>query len=194
MNNIKFSIIVAVNNDNGIGYKGDLLYRSKKDMEYFRKITTESEDNKINAVIMGKNTWYSIPSKYRPLKKRLNIIISKNNKLQIEEECIKYSDCIYVFDSLNNALNFLKNQIIVDKIFIIGGERLYQEALKDPLCEYLYITKIDDNTISDRKFPEINENNYKIIQNNEDIENEMKIVSQNIKKNIKLNFIKYQKL
>ena len=35
------------------------------------------ETGKENAVIMGRNTWESIPEKYRPLSKRLNILLSR---------------------------------------------------------------------------------------------------------------------
>ena len=66
-------ICVIDKKTNGIGYKNDLLVRLKKDIRYFKKITTEkqnSSSNIKNLVIMGRNTWYSIPKKFRPLNDR----------------------------------------------------------------------------------------------------------------------------
>lgn len=52
-----FSIICAANKNSCIGKNGDLLYKSKLDMEYFKKITsTPNDTSKLNAVIMGRKT------------------------------------------------------------------------------------------------------------------------------------------
>ena len=44
-------------------------------MQYFKEITTDAPLGFRNVVIMGRNTWESIPKKYKPLPHRYNIII-----------------------------------------------------------------------------------------------------------------------
>ena len=86
-----FSIIVAADLANGIGLKGGLPWHLQKDMALFVKITSkvfeyEDEDEgdkasrpqRVNACIMGRHTWESIPAKFRPLSSRYNIIVSRN--------------------------------------------------------------------------------------------------------------------
>jgi len=64
----KFSIVIAVDDKNGIGKEGALAWSIKEDMQFFKHITTNTQKKgKQNAVIMGRKTWESIPEKYRPL-------------------------------------------------------------------------------------------------------------------------------
>jgi dihydrofolate reductase len=77
--NIKLNLIVAMCNSNlGIGINGEIPWRLPTDMKHFASVTTFTEDKKkINAVIMGRLTWLSIPKKFRPMPNRLNVIILK---------------------------------------------------------------------------------------------------------------------
>ncbi len=72
---IKLSLIVAMCNSNrGIGINGSIPWRLPKDMKHFAKVTTHTKDPaKINAVLMGRLTWLSIPKHLRPLPNRLNV-------------------------------------------------------------------------------------------------------------------------
>ena len=63
------SAIVAVDNNWGIGYNGDLLEHIPEDLKYFKALTTG------HVVVMGRKTWDSLPQK--PLKDRLNIVVSR---------------------------------------------------------------------------------------------------------------------
>ena len=78
-------LIVAINNKNQIGFKDKLLYRNSIDMIFFKNITTNTISNKINAVIMGRKTWESIPKKFRPLQNRINIILTTQKNFSIDE-------------------------------------------------------------------------------------------------------------
>lgn len=77
--------IVAITRLNGLGLNGQLPWRLSKEMAHFRKATSflgeveEGEGKPMNAVIMGRKTWQSIPTKFRPLKGRLNVIISRQS-------------------------------------------------------------------------------------------------------------------
>ena len=74
---MNFSLVVATDLNRGIGLKGDLPWRLKGDLAYFRDLTSKTLDpNKKNVVIMGRTTWDSIPEKFRPLPNRLNIVLS----------------------------------------------------------------------------------------------------------------------
>jgi len=75
---IRLSIIVAATTANGIGKNGRLPWCIYEDMKYFMHVTQNAPEGTQNAVIMGRKTWESIPAKYRPLSKRLNIVISNN--------------------------------------------------------------------------------------------------------------------
>lgn len=74
----QFSIVVAKTRDNGIGLDGNLPWpRLPIDMKQFYKITTSTPDeNSRNVCIMGRKTWESIPITHRPLKNRINIVVS----------------------------------------------------------------------------------------------------------------------
>lgn len=74
-------LIAAVSPSNGIGCSGGLPWRLSGEMAYFRRVTnfvpiSTDGNQSINAVLMGKNTWNSIPTKFRPLKGRINVVIS----------------------------------------------------------------------------------------------------------------------
>lgn len=86
-------IIVAMCKNRGIGYQNSIPWRIKEDMLYFANKTggayakfakdannvtpNNTKPNiKKNAIIMGKNTWLSLPTSQRPLKNRDNIILS----------------------------------------------------------------------------------------------------------------------
>ena len=59
MTTVPVSLIVAKESNNGIGFNGDLLFRIKKDMSYFKDITSNvSQPNLKNAVIMGRKICY----------------------------------------------------------------------------------------------------------------------------------------
>ena len=131
---MKFNIIAAIDENNGIGKDGNIPWLSKySDLSYFKKLTLTCDSNsRENVIIMGKNTWNSLPQK--PLPNRKNIIISST---------LESSSNYNVSTSLDKALESLKE--IYEKInfiFVIGGEELYKEAISHPMCDKLYITEI----------------------------------------------------
>ena len=151
---MKFSLISALTKSSrGIGFKNGLPWsgtpEGKLDMNYFTK-TTES-----HIVIMGRNTWESIPSKFRPLPRRHNIVISKT---------LTSSDVIGadIYKNLDLALSDLQNKQTPTNssksVFVIGGEMLYREAIQSSQCEKIYLTEIDDTLKPyecDTYFPEL---------------------------------------
>ena len=131
------SAIVAVNNDWGIGYNGDLLEHIPEDLKYFKTLTID------HVVVMGQNTWDSLPKK--PLPNRLNIVITHNER---------HFDEMTAFIDLNEAIIRLKTAD--DECFIIGGGSIYKQLL--PFCDRVYVTKIyKSHEQVDTYFPNLDE-------------------------------------
>lgn len=134
----KISIILALDNENGIWKDGDLAWNIPEDMKYFKDTTTNTRDSKKqNAVIMGRKTWESIPKKYRPFKNRRNFILSRSCENDSIEENWAHNFC-----SLDNCLSFIEKQSDIEEIFIIGWSQLYNQVLSHPCFEKAYITRV----------------------------------------------------
>jgi dihydrofolate reductase/thymidylate synthase len=129
----RFNIIVAIDKDGGISRDGELPWDSPEDMNFFKSTTT---GNGKNVVIMGRLTYESIPGKFRPLRKRKNVVISSSIEPASEP-------LISVYPSILEALKGLGNQNGYDEIFIMGGGRIYDDILENYLylCDKIYLTK-----------------------------------------------------
>jgi len=137
---VKFSIIVAVTWPNlGIGFEGGLPWKSlQPDMSYFQNVTTTTKsDGMRNAVIMGRKTWESFPTKFRPLVNRINVILTRNPEFRVEHKDVE------IFQSFDDAISKLPSMYQnLGGIFVIGGSELYREALQHEGLRNLYITKV----------------------------------------------------
>jgi dihydrofolate reductase len=117
------NVAVAITGNGGIGLKGGLPWpHLKDDMALFSKRTTGAGKN---AVLMGKNTWLSIPERRRPLKKRTNIIISRS---ELESHSHSHSTLCHIFSSIYDALTHCE-VAKYDELWIIGGSGIYNEFL-----------------------------------------------------------------
>ena len=104
-----FNIVVCADRDNGIGRDGTLPWSIKEDVAHFKLLTIGG------VVIMGRKTWESIPVRFRPLKDRINIVVSRTRKIE----------GVFNATSLEEALEMSGER----RIFVIGGAGLYSEAL-----------------------------------------------------------------
>ena len=132
---MKLNIICSVANDSIIGVNNDLYVKIKDDLKYFQKITSENYyKNKQNVLIMGYNTFKSIG---KPLKDRINIVISKNHADELNKK-----DIIH-FDDLNICFQHLESNEY-GKIFIIGGASIYNKVFKDyfPIIDTIHYTNV----------------------------------------------------
>ncbi|KRY56241.1 Dihydrofolate reductase [Trichinella britovi] len=121
------NIIVAICEKYGIGKKNSLPWHLSKEIQHFKKMTTSvSDPNKINAVIMGRNTWYSIPEKYRPLSGRFNIIVSGTMPQLSDEDVIVISNWREAIEIVEHPLS----KKPIETFWICGGAKLYNDVIE----------------------------------------------------------------
>ena len=130
---MKLEIVVAVDEAGGIGKNNQLLWHLPADLKHFKSITTG------HPVIMGRKTFESIG---RPLPKRRNVVISRQQGLQIEG--------VEVVNGLESAYALLAHE---DLAFIIGGAQIYRESIQD--VEKIHLTKVHHRFEADAFFPEM---------------------------------------
>jgi dihydrofolate reductase len=130
----KFNVIVACSSiEGGIGNQGKLPWRLPADMNHFAKTTRSSSPGLSNAVIMGKSTWESLRG---PLPGRFNIVVSGS---LLPAQCNAHA----IASSLDDALSCAELNQAVDSVFVIGGSRLYTEALEHPRLDKVFLTLVD---------------------------------------------------
>lgn len=130
-----FSIIVAIDEKGGIGKHNTLPWHIPSDLKHFKELTTGG------TVIMGRNTWESIPEKFRPLPNRLNIVLTGNLNYMVPEG-------VKLASSLDGAL-----AVSEGKTFVIGGAKVFEDAIRHESCTELIVTKIDGDFNCDAFFP-----------------------------------------
>ena len=144
---MKIKLIVAASENNVIGIQNDLPWHLPNDMNFFKRMTLNT------TVIMGRKNYLSIPEKYRPLKKRTNIIITKNKSFHAK-------DCLTA-NSLEAAIQIGKKE--KKDIYVIGGGMVYQYAITNNLIDMIYLTRVHAKINGDTFFPEINMDNWEVI-------------------------------
>lgn len=131
----KVSIIVAHDDQLGIGANNRLLWHIKKDLKRFKKLTLN------HPIIMGRKTYQTIA---KPLPLRTNIIVSRNPRF-------RPFGC-FVVDSLLKAIDLAKTKDS-QEIFIIGGADIYHQALAQNLVDKLYLTHVKGDYHAQVFFP-----------------------------------------
>ena len=116
-----------------------------------------------NAVIMGRKTWESIPDAKKPLKNRLNVILTKNpdefNKYCKDGDKANYEnhEDILVCADFEEALTGLSKDPKVNEIFVIGGSSLYEMSMNKyrNYCKLLITTRINKKFDCDTFIPQL---------------------------------------
>lgn len=133
------NVIVAVDRNWAIGRGNQLLCHIPADMKFFRETTSG------HIVVMGRKTLESFPGG-RPLKNRINVVITKSFSYEKEGAVIVHS--------VPEALEYLE-QFDTKEVFVIGGESIYRQML--PYCDTAYVTCIDEAFPADTWFPNLEE-------------------------------------
>ena len=159
--------IVSVDKNWGIGFNNDLLFHVREDMLYFKSMTVGK------VVVMGENTFYSLPNQ-KPLKDRINIVLSDKIGLQI--------DNVTVCNSLDELLQQLE-QYNTEDVFIVGGQAIYKLMLE--YSNIAYVTQFYAEALADKHFPNLAESaELKLANRSEPVENN----------GLKFTFDKYERI
>jgi dihydrofolate reductase len=146
---LKFSIIVAVDSDFGIGKNGQIPWQISADMKHFKEVTTTIRmPGRKNVVIMGRRTWESLPERFRPLPDRINLVITSRKDIPLPQGVQRVSNLLAAFDLITAQLSE-----DVAEIFVIGGAQVYKEAVQHPACQRIYLTFIQKSYGCDAFFP-----------------------------------------
>ena len=103
---MKINIIVAYSKNYAIGKENKLLWHLADDMAFFKQQTSGK------TVVMGKNTFLSLPRKFRPLPNRKNIVISRQESIEEHENLSWYK-------SLEEAMKDLLDNVSLDEKYFI---------------------------------------------------------------------------
>ncbi len=125
---MQINLIWAEAHNHVIGLKGVMPWHLPEDLAHLKRATLGA------TVIMGRKTWDSIPSKFRPLPGRFNIVISRQKDFLAGQT----NTGLQVIESLEAALDVASTH---ESVWIIGGAQIYAQAL--PLANKAVITEID---------------------------------------------------
>ncbi|KAM0454634.1 hypothetical protein ACHAPV_005617 [Trichoderma viride] len=154
----ELTLIVAATRSMGIGFQGTMPWKGlKKEMQYFARVTTRvptSSQTIQNAVIMGRKTWDSIPPKFRPLKNRINIVITRSAPTN-PPSSPPPADAEVRVPSVEAALRYAAeaNSSSGGRVFVMGGAQIYEAALKHPSAKRVLLTSINAEFECDTVFP-----------------------------------------
>jgi len=139
------ALLVAVSKNNVIGKDNALPWHYKKDLQYFKALTTNQ------TVLMGRKTYESIlDSLGKALPNRRNVVASRTLG------SLKGADLI------DDVHTFIKEFPSEQNLFIIGGKQIFDETIQ--YADYLYITHIDKDYEGDTYFTDYKKEDYEKIK------------------------------
>ncbi|HZK88438.1 MAG TPA: dihydrofolate reductase [Anaerovoracaceae bacterium] len=137
--------IVVVDKNWGIGRDKKLLVHLPGDLKYFKEHTLGK------TIVMGRETLESLPGG-RPLPNRNNIVLTRNRGYR--------TDCT-ICHSKEELLKMVKDGNM-DEVFIIGGEKIYEQFLS--YCDTCYVTKIEKTLEADKFFHNLDKDeNFSVV-------------------------------
>lgn len=154
------NLIAAASKNGVIGKDGQLPWDIPEDLKFFKEKTKSCN------IIMGRKTYESIG---KPLPKRVNIVVTRQNDL--------FYEGVVVVNSMEDAIKKCERN---KNTFIIGGEQIYKAFM--PMAQKIYLTQIEEEIEGDTYFPEIDENEWN--------KNKIKEIDH---KGTKVNFFEYDR-
>lgn len=146
------SLIVAVAKNNVIGKNNSLIWHLPEDLKRFKRITSGK------TIIMGRNTFESLG---RVLPNRKHVVLCNNGPMNVDDENVEVLDDISLLDKYINDNN---------ENFIIGGATIYRLMINK--VNKMYITRINEEFDGDVYFPDINDEEWEIIEREKGIKDE----------------------
>ena len=144
-------IAAYTKNKHIIGKNGSIPWNIPEEMSHFKRTTMGG------AVIFGRKTFEKIN---KALPGRLNIILSISKSIKIPD--------VFQAKSLEDAINLCKEKGF-DKIFICGGQKVYEYALKNNICSKMILSEVNEEYCenlkdSDAFFPKFSTTGWKLIK------------------------------
>lgn len=147
---MRFNLIVSLCRNSGIGYKGQLPWNIKDDLQNFAQLT-KGDGN--NAVVMGNATWQSLPivtGKPRGLYGRDNLVLARVDSFDM---VINHNRLMKTYKSIDELEDYLSCNENYEDIWIIGGANVYKQFLEMNKIQKCYVTYIDADFECDTFFP-----------------------------------------
>jgi dihydrofolate reductase len=151
---MRISIIVAVAENGVIGRQGKLPWRLSDDLRRFKQLTMG------HTIIMGRRTWESIG---RPLPGRRTVVVSRSPDFRTKVDGVETAICLDKAQGIAEAAGD-------DEAFIVGGAELYRESLGR--ADRLYLTRVCAAVEGDTSFPDIEWNNWQLVESEDHDANE----------------------
>jgi len=148
----RLCLIVAMAENRVIGKDGDLPWRLPEDMKWFKETTMGKP------LIMGRNTWESLPRK--PLPGRANIVLTGQKDYEAEGAIV-----VNDYQAAVEAAKRAALEAGGDEVMIIGGAQVYKVALAD--ADRLYLTEVHAEIDGDTIFPEFERDNWREVRRDE---------------------------
>ncbi|WP_185871250.1 dihydrofolate reductase [Blattabacterium cuenoti] len=134
---MKIIIVASVSKNRFIGKNNKLMWHLPNDLKRFKTLTVGE------TIIMGRKTFDSIG---KILPNRENIILTKNTIGFFKKK-------IKTISSIKEIMDFT-----YDRIFIIGGEKVYRSMIDK--ADIIELTLVHKKFNGDAKFPIINRKNW----------------------------------
>jgi len=171
---VNYNLIVSMCRNNGIGKNGQLPWHIKNDLHYFSKLT---KGDGHNAVIMGQNTWKSLPPVkgcLRGLTGRDNFILTSTSANSATSTTSANShntnNRIKTFATVADMETFISENEFYEDLWVIGGAQIYQHFLAMDKINKCYITSIDKDFDCDVFFPALDLNVWREIERTDSYE------------------------
>lgn len=136
---MNIEMIVAVDLNNGISKNGIIPWIIQEDIKFFKEKTIN------NIVLMGSKTYFSIPIYNRPLKNRLNVVLTKTPEIY---DILQSSNKNLLFTNDEDYIKTLSEKYYDKTIFIIGGSMIYNSYYD--MCDVIWITFLKHNYNCDK--------------------------------------------
>ncbi len=171
--------ILAVCTGFGIGKDNSLPWHYPEDLAYFKRTTSG------HVVVMGNNTWKSLPEKVRPMPNRINVVIAtqydkelhKGADIVITEDYIVHYDSFIedailtpnISDTIHSAIMMMaeafQSEFISDDdepkdVFIIGGATIYEQLM--PIVDEMHLTTINKEFDCDAFYNPFENNSFEL--------------------------------
>jgi dihydrofolate reductase len=152
---MKISMIVAMDENNGIGNNNKLLWHIPKDLKWMKEKTMG------RVIVMGRNSYEDIITytKGKPLPGRTNVVLSS-------KEPSEFNEGFVVVKTIDEVIKKFSNE---EKIFILGGAQVYKSFL--PLADELIITHVQTKLQADAFFPQVDYSLFNTVYQQDEQEN-----------------------